>query len=152
MQVNQDTLLLLADVGRLLRVESDRRARIHGMTRAQWIILWRVRDAPGLSQRQLAAFLEVEPITVGRLVDRLQARGVVERRADPDDRRIWRLHLLPAGQAVLEPLEQQRKEMCDIIADGIAPADLAQMADVLARVKSNLLAQLRTLPDDLEPV
>src|SRR6201989_853323 len=87
-----DLMFLLHDVARLLRVDADKRARAHGMTRAQWgILIWLERQ-PGLSQKELAEFLEVEPITVARLVDRLEARGMVERRPDPRDRRIWRLH------------------------------------------------------------
>src|SRR3954471_8727941 len=90
-------LILLSDVARLIRTQADRRARAHGMTRAQWMILVRLRRCGGMTQRELAEILEVEPITVGRLVDRLAARGLVERRADPADRRVWRLHLTPAG-------------------------------------------------------
>ena len=91
----RDLLFLLHDVARLLRVDADKRARAHGMTRAQWgILIWLERQ-PGISQKELAELLEVEPITVARLIDRLEARGMVERRPDPRDRRIWRLHLLP---------------------------------------------------------
>ncbi|WP_431269375.1 MarR family winged helix-turn-helix transcriptional regulator [Dankookia sp. P2] len=88
-------LILLNDVARLIRTQADRRARAHGMTRAQWMILVRLRRCGGMTQRELAEILEVEPITVGRLVDRLAARKLVERRADPADRRVWRLHLTP---------------------------------------------------------
>ena len=91
----RDLMFLLHDVARLLRVDADKRARAHGMTRAQWgILIWLERQ-PGLSQKELAEILEVEPITVARLIDRLESRGMVERRPDPKDRRIWRLHLCP---------------------------------------------------------
>ncbi len=143
MDPDRDTLLLLADVARLMRTEADRRARIHGMTRAQWIILHRVNDAPGLSQRQLAEFLEVEPITVGRLVDRLEARGVVERRPDPDDRRIWRLHLLPAAIEVLAKLEVQRVAIRDLLTEGVDAPTLDEVMQALRRMRSNLLAHRR---------
>ena len=93
----RDLMFLLHDVARLLRVDADKRARAHGMTRAQWgILIWLERQ-PGLSQKELAEILEVEPITVARLIDRLEARGMVERRPDPKDRRIWRLHLCAPG-------------------------------------------------------
>ncbi len=78
-----DLLFLLHDVARLLRVDADKRARCHGMTRAQWAILIRLERQPGISQKELAELLEVEPITVARLIDRLEARGMVERRPDP---------------------------------------------------------------------
>ena len=139
MDRDHDTLLLLADVARLMRTEADRRARIHGMTRAQWIILHRVNDAPGLSQRELAEFLEVEPITVGRLVDRLEARGVVERRPDPDDRRIWRLHLLPVATEILAKLEVQRVAIRDLLTEGVPADQLDQLLQALLRMKANLL-------------
>ena len=89
----RDLMFLVHDVARLLRVDADKRASVHGMTRAQWgILIWLERQ-PGLSQKELAELLEVEPITVARLIDRLEGRGMVERRPDPKDRRIWRLHL-----------------------------------------------------------
>src|ERR1700677_3577380 len=104
----RDLLFLLHDVARLLRVDADKRARQHTMTRAQWgILIWLTRQ-PGISQKELAEFLEVEPITVARLIDRLEARGMVERRRDPRDRRIWRLHLLPPARDVLHEIDEHR--------------------------------------------
>src|SRR5208282_6219344 len=94
---DRDPLIVLYDVARLLRTRFDQRARTYGMTRAQWVILARLSRQPGLSQNEMAAICEVEPITVGRLIDRLEMRGLVERRPDPADRRIRRLHLLPAA-------------------------------------------------------
>src|SRR5690349_22247249 len=94
-----------------MRTLADRRARAHGMTRAQWMILFRLRRHDGLTQRELAEILEVEPITVGRLVDRLEARGLVERRADPADRRCWRLHLTTAAAPVLVEIDEVRKAL-----------------------------------------
>ena len=79
----RDLMFLVHDVARLLRVDADKRARAHGMTRAQWgILIWLERQ-PGLSQKELAEILEVEPITVARLIHRLESRGMVERRPDP---------------------------------------------------------------------
>ena len=72
---DRDLLFLLHDVARLLRVDADKRARLHGMTRAQWgILIWLERQ-PGISQKELSELLEVEPITVARLIDRLESRG-----------------------------------------------------------------------------
>ena len=144
---DQDLLLLLSDVARLMRTEADRRARCHGMTRAQWVILHRVHEAPGLSQRELAEFLEVEPITVGRLVDRLEARAVVERRPDPSDRRIWRLHLLPAGAEVLKRLDVQRAFIGELLAEGLDPEQLSGLGESLQRMRQNLLAARRLVND-----
>jgi MarR family transcriptional regulator, transcriptional regulator for hemolysin len=140
---SSDLLFLLHDVARLLRQEADRRAGAHGMTRAQWVILFWLQRQPGLSQKELAEILEVEPITVARLIDRLEARGMVERRPDAKDRRIWRLHLLaPAGQ-VLEELNGERDEMLRMAtADVDAPAQQA-MSEGLQRMKATLLGKIR---------
>src|SRR5262249_40813542 len=106
-----DFLILLYDVARQMRTRSDQRARTRGMTRAQWVILAHLERQPGLSQNELAAIVEVEPITIGRLVDRLENRGLVERRADPKDRRVWRLQLLPAAAPILREIKQYRAEL-----------------------------------------
>src|SRR6185312_1941080 len=99
--MKHDTLVELYDVARLIRTRFDRWARGYGMTRAQGVILARLSRQPGMTQNEMAALCEVEPITVGRLVDRLEARGLLERRADPSDRRIRRLHLLPAAAPII---------------------------------------------------
>lgn len=137
-EVRRDLLFLLNDVARLLRVEADKRARLHGMTRAQWGILIWLQRQPGLSQKELAEILEVEPITVARLVDRLEARGMVERRPDPRDRRIWRLHLLPPARAVLHEIDWQRADMTRILTDGIDEASLETMTEALLTMKATL--------------
>ena len=133
-----DLLHLLNDVGRMLRTEADRRARAHGMSRAQWVILARLERQPGLSQKELAEILEVEPITVARLVDRLQARGLLERRPDLADRRIWRLHLLPAASPVLDQLAEQREGLLDLLTARIEPAAVATLTAALLRMRATL--------------
>lgn len=138
---DRDLLLLLHDVARLLRTRFDQRARARGMTRAQWVILARVNAKPGLSQNELAAILEVEPISVGRLVDRLEARGLVERRPDPADRRIRRLHLLPAAGPILEEISKARDILGEELLDGVELSVRTQMVDALLRMKNNLTAE-----------
>ena len=133
-----DLLQLLNDVGRMLRTEADRRARAHGMSRAGWVILGRLERQPGLSQKELAEILEVEPITVARLVDRLQASGLLERRPDPADRRIWRLHLLPAATPVLDELAVQRASLIDLLTARVEPAAVAILTDALLRMRATL--------------
>jgi MarR family transcriptional regulator for hemolysin len=134
-----ELLFLIHDVARLLRVDADKRARCHGMTRAQWGILIRLERQPGLSQKELAELLEVEPITVARLIDRLENSGMVERRPDPRDRRIWRLHLCPAAFPMLREIEQQRREIIRMLAPGVDEATLEAMTEALETMKSNLL-------------
>lgn len=140
-QFDRDLLLLLNDVARLLRTRFDQRARSRGMTRAQWVILARVNANPGLSQNELAALLEVEPISVGRLIDRLQARGLIERRADPSDRRIHRLHLLPAAGPDLEEISKAREVLGAELLDGVDAETRTRMVDALLRMKNNLTAE-----------
>ena len=135
---DHDVLILLSDVARMLRTEADRRARGYGMTRAQWILLCRLERQPGLSQKALAEILEVEPITIARLVDRLEARGLVERRPDPADRRIWRLHLLPEAEPVLADLAHEREALVDHLTAGLDSGALDQIAEGLARMRATL--------------
>ncbi len=143
----RDLLFLLHDVARLLRVDADKRARCQGMTRAQWAILIWLERQPGLSQKELAELLEVEPISVARLIDRLEARGMVERRADPRDRRIWRLHLLPPAGAVLREIDHERADITRMLSAGLDPAGLRTMTDALVTMKANLMAARRTEPE-----
>jgi DNA-binding MarR family transcriptional regulator len=140
---DRELLFLLHDVARLLRVDADKRARAHGMTRAQWSILIWLERQPGISQKELAETLEVEPITVARLVDRLEARALVERRPDPKDRRIWRLHLRPPAFPVLREIEHERSEITAFLTDGIDKDALAAATEALLRMKERLVDRLR---------
>ncbi len=134
-----ELLFLLHDVARLLRVDADKRARCHGMTRAQWAILIWLERQPGISQKELSELLEVEPITVARLIDRLEARGMVERRPDPRDRRIWRLHLRDPAFPMLREIDRQRAEIYQILAQGVDPATLDAMTSALWTMKTSLV-------------
>ena len=137
----RDLMFLLHDVARLLRVDADKRARAHGMTRAQWgILIWLERE-PGLSQKELAELLEVEPITVARLIDRLEARGMVERRPDPKDRRIWRLHLRPPAYPVLREIGRQRAEMRALVTGGLNETTIDTMTEALLTMKLILVQE-----------
>jgi MarR family transcriptional regulator for hemolysin len=148
---DHDLFFLLHDVARLIRVEADKRARVHGMTRAQWGLLLRLAQSPGLSQKEAANLLEVEPISVARLVDRLEASGLVERRADEMDRRIWRLHLLPAATAKLEEINIQRQCLASFVARDVSPQIRDSMVDGLRRMKANLSeAAAKTGPAEAE--
>ncbi len=137
---DRDLLIVLHDVARLLRTRFDQRARTHGMTRAQWVILARLSRQPGMSQNEMAAICEVEPISVGRLVDRLEARGMVERRPDPTDRRINRLHLLQAAEPILAEISSYRDDLLAEITEGMEPALQAALVDSLLHIKNKLTA------------
>jgi DNA-binding MarR family transcriptional regulator len=142
-QSQPDFMFYLHDVAHLLRIMVDKRARMHDMTRAQWLILLRLHRQPGMSQKELAELLEVEPITVARLVDRLEQRRMVERRADPHDRRIWRLHLLPDAAPLIGEIEAERDEIAHLVRQGIAPETIAVVLEALQKMKATLCGELR---------
>jgi MarR family transcriptional regulator for hemolysin len=142
----RDLLIVLHDVARLLRTRFDQRARTKGMTRAQWVILARLSRQPGMSQNELAGICEVEPITIGRLVDRLEARGLVERRPDPTDRRVNRLHLLSGAQPILEEITSYRDVLLDEITGGLDEPARTAMVDALLHMKNRLTAEDSDLP------
>jgi MarR family transcriptional regulator, transcriptional regulator for hemolysin len=142
--LDRDPLILLHDLARTIRTRFDQRARAYGMTRAQWVILARLSRQPGLSQNEMAAICEVEPITVGRLIDRLEMRGLVERRADPADRRIRRLHLLPAAQPILDEIARSREEFSEVLLGGLDGDARERLADVLLHIKNNITAEADT--------
>jgi DNA-binding MarR family transcriptional regulator len=138
-----DLLFLLYDVARLMRTRADQKARATGMTRAQWVILVWLERNPGLSQNELASLVEVEPITIARLIDKLEAHGVVERRADPSDRRIRRLHLTEAAVPLLSKVHAYREESLGLMSEGVSASALATTTDTLLRMKANLLPDQR---------
>jgi len=129
---------LLAQVSRLLRRSFEERARGIGVTRPQWQVLSLLKLHPGNNQGALADLLEVEPITLGRMIDRLQEAGLVERRADPADRRAWRIFLTAKGEGLLEKLRPFGGETMDAALDGVSEAERMQFIATLARVRTNL--------------
>ncbi|HEY9211269.1 MAG TPA: MarR family transcriptional regulator [Ancylobacter sp.] len=140
-QPTDDILTVLHELAHLMRTRFDQRARLQDMTRAQWVILLKLERHPGLTQNEVANMIEVEPITVARLVDRLQAKGMVERRHDPDDRRVWRLHLLPGAEPILREITVARAEMMThLLGDNVDPDALAKTATTLRLMKLNLTA------------
>ncbi|HUB85231.1 MAG TPA: MarR family transcriptional regulator [Rhizomicrobium sp.] len=110
------------------------------MTRAQWVILARLARQPGISQNELAQICEVEPITVGRLIDRLEAHGLVERRGDPKDRRVRRLHLLPSAEPILEEIAAYREVLNEQLVDGLDDTARNKLIDMLIFIKTKLSA------------
>lgn len=138
-----DLLFLLHDLARHSRMDADRRAAAQGLTLAQWKLLIHLERQAGLSQKELAEILEVEPITIARLIDRLEAHGLVERRDDPSDRRIWRLHLTGEAAPVLKALAHERAAMLEAITKGLSRAEIAAVEAAMERMKENVIAGLR---------
>lgn len=131
---------LVTDVTRLMRKHFDRRAVRFNLTRAQWRALKRLSRGEGMRQNELAEQLEMEPIAIGRVIDRLQKAGFVERRADPADRRAWRLFLTAQAHEVVDDMEQISSELFRQAQRGISAAQMKSMIDMLSRMKDNLNA------------
>jgi MarR family transcriptional regulator for hemolysin len=129
----------VAETARLIRREANKRATVLGATKAQWRVLARLsRTGDGVRQIELAEALDVEPITLCRMIDRLEEAGLVERRRDDHDRRAWRIHLTPAAAPVLAKLEAMGAVFNADILAGISPAEHDVAARVLSRIRENL--------------
>ncbi len=142
MNKRRDLLSDVITLARLIRTAADKRARAHGMTRAQWAILIRLEAQPGLLQKELADLLEVEPITVARLIDRLEARGMVERRPDPMDRRCWRLHLTDASRPLMNEIDTQLGQLACLTTQDVEEGALKSFADSLERMREAITTEL----------
>jgi MarR family transcriptional regulator for hemolysin len=137
---------LLADVSRLMRRRFDARAREIGLTRAQWRVLGQLRRREGINQTALAEIMEIEPISLGRHIDRLVEKDFVERRPDPRDRRAWRLYLKPEVQPVLDKLRAISNANRKEVLQGIPVEESEALIDTLLKIKSNLTALDTTDP------
>jgi MarR family transcriptional regulator, transcriptional regulator for hemolysin len=140
--------MLVIDVGRLMRTDFDRRAARFGLTRAQWRAVKRLHREEGLRQRELAELLEIEPIALGRVLDRLEKSGFIQRRADPADRRAWRLYLTPRAHAIAGAMEELAGEAIGDLLSGIKAADLAVATKVMNQAKANLLRLMQKAQDE----
>ena len=136
--MKQGLLIQLSDVSRLARRQFDERARALGATRAQWKALTTLSRNEGINQGGLADLLEIEPITLCRMIDRLEDAGLVERRRDPGDRRAWNVYLTEASRPILADLRGIADDLTATALDGIDAADQAVFADILGRIRANL--------------
>jgi MarR family transcriptional regulator for hemolysin len=130
----------IAETAHALRKAFDRRAVGMGVTRAQWKVLFRLERQPGLRQIELADMLDIEPITLSRIIDRLEEAQLVERVADPTDRRAWRLHVTARAQPLIAKLRCVADEMIAEAFAGIDPEQIAITRSVLGRVRENASA------------
>ena len=127
----------IGETAHALRKAFDRIAVGLGVTRAQWKVLFRLTRQPGLRQVELADMLDIEPITLCRIVDRLEDSGLVERTRDPDDRRAWRLHVTEQAQPLIEKLQGVGAKLVAQAFGDIDPKDIEITRQVLARVREN---------------
>jgi len=135
---NREFAFMLNDVARMLRTYADQKAAQFGITRAQWVVLARLDRSEGLKQSELAEVLDLQPISLTRLLDKLCESALIERRADPIDRRAKRLFLTPAARPLLEKLGDLGEELMATALDGVERASVEQMIAQLGVVKENL--------------
>jgi DNA-binding MarR family transcriptional regulator len=128
----------LVESSRLLRNYIDHRAKDRGSTRAQWIVLFRLRQQEGLSQVDLADVLELQPISLVRLLDRLVEHGLLERRHDPRDRRANRLFLTVSGRQLVDDLDSLRDAIATDVLQEIPDHAIEASLDTLRAIKDRI--------------
>jgi len=136
--LNREFGFILNDVARMLRTYADHKASQFGITRAQWVVLVRLDRFEGLKQAELAEMLDLQPITLTRLLDRLAECGLIERRPDPNDRRAKLLYLTPKAKPLLEQLGDLGNELMATALVGVEREHVELMVAQLAIVKENL--------------
>lgn len=136
--LNREFAFSLNDVARMLRTYADHKAGQFGITRAQWVVLVRLDRFEGLKQSELAEMLDLQPITLTRLLDRLCENGLIERRADPNDRRAKRLYLTAQARPLLERLGDLGEELMNTALAGVDREAVERMVAQLAIVKENI--------------
>ncbi len=141
----------IMDVARMLRTYADQRARQFGISRAQWTVLIRIDRTEGLKQSELADILDMQPISLTRLLDRLAENGLIERRADPNDRRANRLYLKPAARPMLEQLAALGTDMMTTVLDGLDTRTVERMLSDLGLIKDNLRAAIGRSANQSQP-
>jgi MarR family transcriptional regulator, transcriptional regulator for hemolysin len=137
-----DFLSALFETQRMLRQLADKEARQFGMTRAQWAVLAKVERNEGQKQTDLADAMEMAPISLTRLIDKLCDSGLIERRSDDTDRRIKRLYLTDDARPLMAKLAVLRADVMQIAFAGVSDADMHQLVDHLETIKTNIRAAL----------
>lgn len=142
---------LIADTARLMRTIFDRRAREIGLTRSQWLVVRRLYRHPGASQSELADMMEIEKASAGRLIDRLERNGWVQRRPDATDRRINRLFLTKRAVQVNAQIHPIAEEMVEEALEGMSKADREKLTELVTHFKERLQAMAEAGAPDAEP-
>ena len=140
MPMEREIAFNLMDVARMLRTYADQRGRQFGISRAQWVVLVRLDRSEGLKQSELAEILDLQPISLTRLLDRLAENELIERRPDPNDRRANHLYLTPAARPMLERLGALGLEIMTTVLDGIDAETQERLLRDLVVMKDNLRA------------
>jgi MarR family transcriptional regulator for hemolysin len=137
-EINVDFLFALFEVQRMLRLYADKQARRYGLTRAQWAVLAKLERTEGLKQAEIADLMEMQPITLTRLIDKLCDAGLIERCSDESDRRVNRLYLTKAARPLMAKLAALRSEITQAALAGLSTADTHRLVDDLESIKDNI--------------
>ncbi|MGJ4880674.1 MULTISPECIES: MarR family transcriptional regulator [unclassified Bradyrhizobium] len=146
--VDVNFLFTLGELQRLVRAYADKEAARFGMTRAQWAVLAKVERYEGMKQSELAEQMEMQPITLTRLIDKLAEAGLIERRGDDSDRRVNRLYLKKAARPLLAKLAVLRGDLTDTALQGISAGDAERLMTHLEAIKENVRNALQSLCDE----
>jgi len=148
--MSREFAFTIMDVARMIKTYADQRGRQFGISRAQWAVLVRIDRSEGLKQSELAEILDLQPISLTRLLDRLADNKLIERRADPNDRRANRLFLTPAARPLLEQLADLGEDMMATVLDGLDAKTIERTLRDLERVRENLRAAIHRHPSPQE--
>jgi DNA-binding MarR family transcriptional regulator len=136
----EDLLFEINETARAIRRAFDQKAAGFGVTRVQWKTLARLKRQPGLRQVELAEILEMEPITLCRVIDRLEEVGLVERKADPADRRAWRLETTAKAEPLIRKLKTVAAELTAEALSGLSDDETEQFHRDLLKIRGNVAA------------
>jgi len=142
--IDADFLFALFEVQRLLRLYADKQASKYGLTRTQWAVLAKVNRSEGLKQTEVAEMLEMQPITLTRLIDKLCDSGLIERRSDASDRRVNRLYLTKAARPLMAKLGTLRSEITATAFTGFNVSDAHRLVGQLETIKDNVRDALQS--------
>lgn len=145
--LRRELMFQLVETSRLLRTYVEQRARQHGTTRAQWGVMSRLKRQEGLNQAALAEQMDLQPISLARLLDRLQNRNLIERREDPADRRAYRLFLTAEGRALVDDLDSVRTDIAQEVLGEVDEASILSALDTLSTIRE----QTRTRTENKAP-
>ncbi len=150
--MNETIGFLLNDTARLFRRAFNARTRDSGITALQWRLITYLKRHESIRQGPLADLIEVEPITLSRMVDRLAEAGLVERHADPTDRRAWQLYLTPRAHALLGDMRRTTDTLTEEATEGLSAAERDQLIALVGRVRCNLSRRDTTKETETEGV
>ncbi len=148
--MSREFAFTIMDVARMIKTYADQRGRQFGISRAQWAVLVRIDRSEGLKQSELAEILDLQPISLTRLLDRLADNKLIERRADPNDRRANRLFLTPAARPLLGQLADLGEDMMATVLDGLDAKTVERTLRDLEHVRENLRAAINRSPSPQE--